>query len=60
MNKSIGSRSKSILKKDIEEYNRKISEMSEIKLENENLKSELKVQQNKIVELEEKLEAEKK
>lgn len=54
------SRSKTMSKKEIEEYNRKISEITEIKLENENLKSELRVQQNEIVELEQKLETEKK
>lgn len=54
------SRNKSMSKKQIEEYNRKISEITEIKLENENLKSELRVQEGQIVELEEKLEAEKK
>lgn len=54
------SRNKSMSKKQIEEYNRKISEITEIKLENENLKSELRVQEGQIVELEEKLEAERK
>lgn len=54
------SRNKSMSKKQIEEHNRKVSEITEIKLENENLKSELRVQEGQIVELEEKLEAERK
>ena len=54
------SRSKVMTKKEIEEYNKKLSELTEVKIENENLKSELRVQEGQIVELQEKLETEKK
>lgn len=54
------SRSKTMTKKEIEEYNRKLSELTEVKIENENLKSDLKVQEGQIVELQEKLQSEKK